>query len=596
MGTWMRRWWRTVGVVGVLTLVTACASTTATAPSGRAKGATVTFAQEVGNIPNYIFPITNSDAYTSSNLALFQPLLWRPLFWLGSGARPVVSTKLSLASLPVYSNGGRTATMTLKPYVWSDGKPVTARDVQFFLNLLRAGKAHWGGYNPGNFPDNVVSLTVAGPRTFSITFNRAYSQEWLLNDVLSAIVPMPQQAWDRTSAAGSVGNYDRTPQGARAVYNFLSNQAQTLSTYASNPLWRVVDGPFRLSSYDASTNYAAFVPNPRYAGPVKPTIAKLVEMPFTSNAAEFNALRSGAVDYGYLPNTDISQAQYFRSRGYTVQAWPGFGINYVVINWTNPTMKGYLRQLYIRQALQVLVNQPLMIRATLDGYGSPIDGPIPLVPKGPFVSALEAHNPYPYSPQRATDLLKAHGWKVVPNGTDVCLRPGSAPNDCGAGIPRGGALVFSVNYPTGNPAIAAQFESWKSIASTVGITLNIRPLPLAEIGTITNPCTTGPSCTWQLGNWEGWGYGTPYPTGEQTFSPLQTGGYQSPINNANVTATHLSSSPQAMFRYENYLALNLPVIWWPNAPSQISVISPRLHGVVQNALGSVTPETWYMTR
>ena len=34
---------------------------------------------------------------------------------------------------------------------------------------------------------------------------------------------------------------------------------------------------------------------------------------------------------------------------------------------------------------------------------------------------------------KAIALLKANGWKVVPNGTDTCVQPGSGPGECGAG-------------------------------------------------------------------------------------------------------------------------------------------------------------------
>ena len=37
-------------------------------------------------------------------------------------------------------------------------------------------------------------------------------------------------------------------------------------TYGSNPLGRVVDGPWRLSNYDPSTGEVAFVPNRAYSG------------------------------------------------------------------------------------------------------------------------------------------------------------------------------------------------------------------------------------------------------------------------------------------------------------------------------------------
>ncbi len=591
-----RRWGVAWAALGAALLVTACGPA-ASATSGGAvvPGATVTFAQQVGNIPNYIFPITAVNAFASGNLSFLQPLLFRPLYWLGTGASPVLNPQLSLANAPTFSNGGRTATITLKHYVWSDGTPVTSRDVQFFLNLLKAGEQNWGGYAVGDLPDNIVSFVAHGQYSFSITFNKVYAQEWLLNNQLPGIIPMPQQAWDKTSVGGAIGNYDQTPAGATAVYNFLNHQSMTLSTYTTNPLWKVVDGPFHLTSYNATTGYAAFVPNKRYAGPVKAKIGHLIELPFTSNTAEFNALRSGAVDYGYLPTTDLSQASYFTAHGYAVQPWPGYGINYLTINWSNPQVRPLFNQLYIRQALQLVVDQPLWIKDILKGYGYPVDGPVPLVPKTPFVSPLEAKNPYPYDPSRASSLLAAHGWKVGSSGVATCTRPGTASNQCGAGIAAGAPLAFNALYPSGVQSFTAEWEVWKSNASKVGIDLTVIPTPLPGMG-VGVPCISGSPCTKDMVNWEGWGFGSAYPDGSQVFSPPETGGYYSSTNNANINATHLSNSSNAVFRYENYLATQLPVIWWPNAPSQISVIRTTLHGVVQNALGSFTPESWWVTK
>ena len=48
------------------------------------------------------------------------------------------------------------------------------------------------------------------------------------------------------------------------------------------------------------------VPNPTYSGPVKPTLKKFMELPFTSDSAEFNALVGGKVNVGYLPVQDIT--------------------------------------------------------------------------------------------------------------------------------------------------------------------------------------------------------------------------------------------------------------------------------------------------
>ena len=37
-------------------------------------------------------------------------------------------------------------TVKLKHYMWSDGTPVTARDVVFYINLGKAMGATWGNY------------------------------------------------------------------------------------------------------------------------------------------------------------------------------------------------------------------------------------------------------------------------------------------------------------------------------------------------------------------------------------------------------------------------------------------------------------------
>lgn len=42
---------------------------------------------------------------------------------------------------------------------------------------------------------------------------------------------------------------------------FLNVQSQDLSTYNTNPLWKVVDEPFKLQSFNTS-GYVSMVPNP----------------------------------------------------------------------------------------------------------------------------------------------------------------------------------------------------------------------------------------------------------------------------------------------------------------------------------------------
>ena len=70
---------------------------------------------------------------------------------------------------------------------------------------------------------------------------------------------------------GQGGNYDQTTAGAKAVYAFLQKQGGDMATFTTNPLWKVVDGPWQLSAFSSDGDYA-YVPNKNYSGPDKPTL------------------------------------------------------------------------------------------------------------------------------------------------------------------------------------------------------------------------------------------------------------------------------------------------------------------------------------
>lgn len=142
--------------VGALVLA-ACSSGTVkgggtTPPGSGAVGATVTMALPPSFAANYIFPLEPPGKFSTANDQYLAYLMWRPLYWYGEGASPVVNSQLSLAQAPVWSADSKTVTITLKPYKWADGTPVTTRDVQFWQDLMTQEKANWGAYVPGNYP------------------------------------------------------------------------------------------------------------------------------------------------------------------------------------------------------------------------------------------------------------------------------------------------------------------------------------------------------------------------------------------------------------------------------------------------------------
>ena len=196
-------------------------------------------------------------------------------------------------------------TITLKPYMWSNGTPVTATDVVFWLNMEQAvGATDYGAFT--GFPNTEISnLKVVSPTELTFTMDKAYSPTWLVYNELSQVTPMPA-AWDRTASGPS--NCATTVSDCAAVYKYLDAQSKDLTSYVTSPLWSIVDGPWKLSAFNAD-GHVTYVPNTSYSGPVKPKLSEFQEVPFTTDAAEYDVLRSSSssskIDVGYVPAEDL---------------------------------------------------------------------------------------------------------------------------------------------------------------------------------------------------------------------------------------------------------------------------------------------------
>ena len=214
-----------------LALVAAGCSGSGSSPPTRGtpvKGGTAVFAEPPSTVPNYIFPFTSSSFISIINLNDFSFLMYRPLYWFGNGAQPTLNTSLSLADPATFS--GTKVTITLKHYMWSNGAPVAAQDVVFWINMMRAVPQDWFGSVPGGFPTNVSDVRVVSATELTMTMKRSYSPTWFLYNNLSQITPMPA-AWDRTASGPS--SCATTVSDCAAVYNYLAGQAKDLSSYAT---------------------------------------------------------------------------------------------------------------------------------------------------------------------------------------------------------------------------------------------------------------------------------------------------------------------------------------------------------------------------
>jgi len=599
------------GVVGSLSLLlAACGSASAPSTQGAGKvqtGGVVTDA-DVAEPPNYIFPIETDNVNTTPNLEM-SGLLWKGLYQLAP-SQPVLDYKTSIGDAPIFSDGGRVVTITMKHYLWSDGAPVTARDVQFAFDLTRAVGPLWEGYVAGGYPANVRSFTVLGTYSFRMDLTRAFASTWFDDNQLTDLMPLPQQAWDKTSPNGKIGNYDLTAAGAKKVYDFLNSQSEKTTTFASNPLWQVVDGAWKLSSFGGASSPTIFVPNNRYSGH-HALLSKFEIAPYTSGAAEFNALRSGpsALTIGSLPTSDIPDAREVEAAGYSGYKVYSYSVNFLVINFTNPKLGKLFDQLYVRQALQHLIDQPTDIRAFQDGLGAPIYGPTPPYPAdSPFISSEEKTNPYPYSVSAAEGLLRAHGWTIHPGGTDVCAAGGAGAGHCGSGVATGTKLAMSMIVASGSTAMTDEARNFSSDAALAGVTINLDEVPFNTAIAIMNPCTpkdpSSPTCTWGIGTYGGQGESV-FPNTTLFFVPNgsdNTGGYDNPALTAMIAKIHYSDSVANYKKVANFAATQLPMLWFPD-PSDVSIldVASDLHTLPGTSpfnaeFGTFSPQDWYFSK
>ncbi|MCF2707258.1 peptide ABC transporter substrate-binding protein [Arcanobacterium haemolyticum] len=561
--------------------------------SGKASGGdtSVTMASRT---PNWVFPVS-APGYTQGENANLTLAMYTSLYGydLDSDAEYNIKPEKSLGETPTFSEDGLTVTIKLKDNAkWSDGVDITTRDIEFWWNLVTNNTDKWASYRKGSFPDNVTEFKIIDEHTFSLTTNEKLSPGWFVGNQLNKIVALPQHAWDRTSLDGEVGDFDRDPAGAVQVFDFLTEQSKDLSTYATNELWQVVSGPWKMSSY-VPDGQVELVPNENYWGENKAKISKVVLRPFTGDDAEFNVLRAGEIDYGYVPAANISQKSYLEEKGYTVDPWYGWSITYMPFNFANPTSGPIFAQKYIRQAMQMLIDQETLSKAVWNDMASPTCGPVPMTTddRGTMNGCA-----YKFDPEGAKKLLEDHGWKVVPDGNTVCEKPGTGEGQCGEGIAEGAKLEFKLVSQSGFAATTKMMSEIKSQMAKVGIVINIQEV--IDSVSVSQKCEEGQDCNWDLsffGSQGSWYYPV-YASGERLFAtdaPVNLGLYSNPEADKLIEATQYSDDDDALKAYNEYLAEDLPVLWMPNPVYQISAYKSNLKGVApQDLMNGLYPEEW----
>lgn len=327
-------------------------------------------------------------------------------------------------------DGSKTYTWTIKEgLVYDDGTPITAKDyvatVLFWSSKVVAdlGAGNTYGQKFVGYKDFATgeSKEFAGVRlldemTFSVTIDSAHLP-YFFELPMASVVPTKLSFWtDETVEVLDDGN------GAYLSDNFTVENFGDRINVARSEIPRPSTGPYILKSYDEASKQAVLEVNEKYAGNYegqKPLI-KTVIYKLVNEETALDELATGAVDilFGMASGSEINAGLDLVDQGgfsYTSYPRAGYGKLLFVCDF------GPTQFTEVRQALAHLLDRNDFAKAFTEGFGSVVNGP--------YGEALwfyqetkaelnEKLNQYPYSLERAIELLEEGGWVYDENGNE----------------------------------------------------------------------------------------------------------------------------------------------------------------------------------
>jgi peptide/nickel transport system substrate-binding protein len=567
-------------------------------------GGTITVALTPGLSPNYIYPYPPASA---NGTVIARGLMWRGLYRTSGTGDQVVNPEQSLAEMPEVSDDRRTVTVELKDHKWSNGRPVTADDVVFSLDLLKAAldksPGNWSFYTPGQFPDGVTAEATADD-TVTFHLETAYNESYLLS-MLALLYVMPSQEWAIAETGGAQLDFT-DPKNAKAIYTYLTKQSEDQAGFATNPLWQVVSGPYKLKSFDSTTGSFSLVPNEEYDGPGDSRLDQVDFKAFTSASAVLNQYKAGTLTVGTLDSSYVTEIDALKKDGYHVYGAPAPArFDSLTINFENTVddFDKIIAQPYVRQALQHLIDQAGYVESRGIYNGAASENYSTAGADSPYPPEFGDEAPYPYDPEAAQELLTDHGWKVAPNGTTTCENPGTAGDQCGADIPQGARISFTLASANTPAYVGARDVAFVSEAKKLGIEVKVVTKSLnymySNYGNSFAPATKN---EWAMQDYGPLYLAAGYPSSNTVFNTtgsFNLGSYSNQDVDQLIDESTFGADPTVLSKEITTISEDLPVLFFPT-PHTLVVWKDTLSGPPESfqALLSFlySPEQWYLTK
>jgi peptide/nickel transport system substrate-binding protein len=314
------------------------------------------------------FSLSDSPATMGVTALVYEPLL------MYNAAEPSQAPKPWLASSYKWSHGGRTLTFTIPAgRDWSDGKPITARDVAFTFNLIKKYSAlnvHGVSFTGASAPSATKAvLTFAGP---------AYTQLYSIAQVFI----VPEHIWSKIK---NPGNYANTkPVGS---------------------------GPYLLDGVTASE--MVFTRNPHYWQQGLPKVKTVRVLDYTSQQAVLNAMSAGEVDWDNVFMANIKD-QWTDENSEHNKVWlPPVGSAFICPN----TKVAPFNNALARRALALTFDRQQAVPEVENEFYTPATNPtgLPLA-YGDSIPAAYRKQALTYNPKLAHKMFLESGMKQGPNG------------------------------------------------------------------------------------------------------------------------------------------------------------------------------------
>ena len=378
-------------------------------------------------------PLLTSSVYNKE--IIYQ--IYRPLVWIDR--QSAYDPALSLASSVTTPDGGQTWRLTIKPWLWSDGVPITASDVVFTFDLIRSIGAGYVWYRLGGIPNMLDHVVALSPHEVEIRLNRRVNPAWFLRLGLgNTVQPMP-------------------------AHVFRGMSLREMRARQTDPkLFAVSDSAFLLGDFEVG-RHLTLTPNPLYGGQ-HPHIKRLV-IDFLEGGNALQALRSGEIDAANVPFRLWSLVQTLP--GLRTETLDGpFGFLSMILNFRSPHAR-FLNDVHVRQAIAIAIDQKQVISLALHGQGSVIHGPVPVAMRS-FLSpqAKRGYANLDYDPAHARALLDQAGWTPGPDG--IRTRDGQR-------------LAFDIEVSAGVVDRLITLQVIQRNLAAVGIALSIRGVEFNEL-------------------------------------------------------------------------------------------------------------------